>query len=182
MPVTADSYEAKVMERAVFMLCSCASFRSALALYNNVVIADATAAKAYVIESWGGDGKRHRNQTKVIFADGVERVLPACYAIIDLGEDGVLVEEIGVASDDYSWRVGLTAWAPRLLAGETPPEAIRRARNLQGAIRSEYRAQFGSANCLALVRSVSSPAVLPPPAEGADADSIQIPLEFDCYG
>jgi hypothetical protein len=182
MPVTADSYEAKVMERATFMLCSCASFRAALAAVLGVTVPDATAAKAYVIESWGGDGKRHLNVPKVTFADGVERALPRMYAIIDLGEDGVLTEEAGIASDDYSWRIVITIWVPRLLTGETAPDAIRRARNLQGNVRTDYRAQFGATNCLARMRSCAAAAVLPPPAEGADADKIQIPLEFDCYG
>jgi hypothetical protein len=175
MPVTADSYEAKVMERALFMLCSCASFRSAIGA------ATAELAKAYVIESWGGDAKRHQNVAKMTFADGVSRALPETYAIIDMAEDGLDTEEVGVSSDDYRGTVMMTIYVPRKVGTETAPESMRRARNLQGAIRSEYRAQFGADNCLARHSRFSAPAVLPPDAEGPEADLIQIPLDFDWY-
>jgi hypothetical protein len=174
--MAATSYEAKVMAAAVLMLCSCAAFRTL------VGAANVAEAMAYVIKSWGGDAKRTNNVAKATFADGITRALPTIYAIIDLAENGLETEEVGVSSDDYRGSVMITIYVPRKAsAAETAPDAIERARNAQGAIRTEYRAQFGSANCLARCSRFAAPAVLPPDAEGADADSIQIPLDFDWY-
>lgn len=173
--VTPTSYEALVMRNAMTMVQNSAALRTWLG------ITTPAEMLASIIESWGGDARRGRDdQPRQTFADGTTKLIPSKYIIVDIPEDGIRIEEGGDASDDYSGLVNVFIFQERQLAGETAYSAIRRARNLQGTARSEIRAQFGASGRLA--KGIVQPlAIEIPDITSAEKDHLISPLVIDWY-
>ena len=138
------SYEAKVVGNGVAMLAGCAAFRTL------VGAADATGAKGFILESWGGD--------HVINANGDGNTATACDgSTVDLSAafgsvhcERVPAELIGVGVYSRSGEVQILIELPEPPPGETPGETMRRARNLGGALRHQMEAQLGGADAFAV--------------------------------
>jgi hypothetical protein len=138
------SYEAKVVGNGVSMLAGCAAFRTL------VGAADATAAKSFILESWGGD--------HVVNANGDGNTATACDgSTVDLSAafgsvhcERVPAELIGVGVESRSGEVQILVELPEPPEGETPGETLRRARNLGGTIRDQLRNQLGGADAFAV--------------------------------
>jgi hypothetical protein len=138
MVVTADSYEAKAVDLAITMLANSTTFQTL------VGAANATAAKAKIIESWGGNPGRTGGKGKATATDGTQFTINPPFAVVHQSE--IDTELGGVASIDYSGSIGIELHLARVTATDSPPETFRRGRNTLGFIRAELLALFGGAN------------------------------------
>jgi hypothetical protein len=163
MPTTYDSYESKVIEYALAMLINSAQFRLM------VGAATPTDAKSFVVESWGGDPGRTTGKNKFIASDNAQKNAVPPYALIT--ENNIDPQLNGISSIDYNGQVVIQLVMPRKLTGETPPESMRRARNVLGIIRDEIQAQFGTTGRLATGAAISAGPFIPEDS-GADGDAL----------
>lgn len=131
MPVTADSYDARVSAAVVTMLAASATFQALVAAAN------AAAARPFIIEDDSG------RELKGV--DGAAIDLTKAFAVVRLGP---VQSELRAAN---TWgRSGdgeILLFVP-VVTGDTPAEQFRRARNAQGLIRADIEAQFGTAGAL----------------------------------
>ena len=153
MPVTADSYEAKVVEFAITMLAGSATFRAL------VGAATPALAKAFIIESWGGNPPNTGGRGKFTATENSQKTFAPPFALVHASE--MDTELAGTTSYDYSGTVAIEIHMPRQTGSDTPPETFRRGRNTMGAIRDEIAAQFGATNCLATGSTSSAGPTLP---------------------
>lgn len=163
MPVTADSYEAQAVERGIAMLANSSTFQAL------VGAANATQAKAKIIESWGGNPGRTGGKGKATATDGTQFTLTAPFAVVHQSE--LDTELGGVASIDYAGSIGIALHLARVTSTDSPPETFRRGRNTIGAIRAELQALFGGANYLATGTARSAGPTLP---EDSGADGAEL--------
>jgi len=143
MPVTATSYEAQVSAAVTTMLAACAAW---------------TGGRAQIAEDWGDQDGRSVDggiidQTKtwlITRTPGVDETSVAAWTVVHSG----LVEVI------ISFRPERT---------DQPAEAVRRAKNLAGALADQMRAQLGNAGCLLYATfQVGETTVTDPGAAGND--------------
>lgn len=131
---TFSSYEAQVINTGLQMLINSATFRTL------VGAANPTAAQDYVILGDGGQTDDGQAQA------GTGAAIPVGSAHACLGAVRFPVEG-PYPTDTYERRTGdllILIYVPPL-PGSTPAERYVRALNLLGAIRTELRAQQGSA-------------------------------------
>ncbi len=135
MPVTADSYNAKVSEALVQQLADCPAFRTL------VGVANATLAKAFIIEDDGGDAET--GAAGSVACDGSTiNATTASFAVVRL--TGAQRVDRG-ANLTFGWEhTAEIDLIVRPTTGDTPPEAFRRVRNVAGAIMEEFQALFGA--------------------------------------
>jgi hypothetical protein len=143
MSVAYSSYEAKVVENAISMLAGCADFRTL------VNAADATAAKHFIIESWGGDfvAQANGDGNEATSCDGTPIDINQPFAIVHC--ERLSSELAGVGVYGRSGDVSILIELPPPPDGESPGETLRRARNL-GIIRDQLEAQLGGAGAFAV--------------------------------
>lgn len=131
MPVTSTSYEAQVSAALVAMLAGSATFRAL------VGAADSTAARAFIVEDFGGEELRAVDGSTINTAGSwatvrllkTRRVERALYTFGHEGDALVAIHCAAVAND-------------------TPAEAMRRARNAQGTIAADMTALLGTVGAL----------------------------------
>lgn len=130
MPVTSDVRETKMAEALVNCLAACAAWRT------QVGAADATAAKAFIVEQFGG-----RRGDGFVAVDGTTLDTAGSWAMVKVGA----FRSERRAHDSYGWSCDaeIILNVP-VVTADTAPEQLRRARNLQGAVRGQMQAQWGS--------------------------------------
>lgn len=132
MPVTADSYEARHSEAlASVMLPGSATFRTL------VSAADTAAALAFIVEDDSG------RELKAI--DGSALDLTKAFGVVRFGEMNTEVRALYTYG--YSGTAEILLCIP-VVTTDTPAEQFRRARNIQGLVRAELQALFGTAGAL----------------------------------
>lgn len=173
MPVSYDSYEAKAVERVIAMLADSATFRTLVAA------ATAAAAKQRIVESWGGEPRDAAGDERAVACDGTAFAAVPPFAHVHCAELTPTLEGIGVYSYAGTVMIGLAM--PRRAALETPGEAMRRGRNVLGAIRLELTTMLGGSTYLATATiSTQGPEV--PDDTGADRDAIFGTITIDFEG
>lgn len=135
MVVTADFYNSKVSEALVQQLADCAAFRTL------VGAANATAAKAFIIEDDGGDPETGAAGSQASENSTVNAVTGS-FAVVRL-TSGERVDRGGMT---FGWEheadIDLII---RPTNGDSAPEAFRRARNVAGSVMEQFQALFGTA-------------------------------------
>lgn len=173
MTVTYDSYLAKVVEYAITMLAGSATFRTLVAA------ASPTAAKSWIVESWGGDPATAGLAGKAKAVDGTAFVAVPPFAHVH--SPGMDPASAGIGVFTYTGEVFIGLLQARKLTGETPAEQFRRARNIGDAIRAEIQAQFGGTGVLAQgVVTIDGPEM--PDATSADGDALLVNLVISWEG
>lgn len=133
MPVTSDSYEAKVSEAAVNLLAGCATWQTLTSTAN------ATAAKAYIVEDWSGN-EDAGNSTTLKAVDGSTINDAGIWAYVRVL--GTQTEQRAFNTWGRSGSVLFFISLP-IQSGDTPPEVVRRARNAQGSLRANMETAIG---------------------------------------
>lgn len=168
MAVTSDSYEAKVSEAAVALLAACATFQSITG------VASTALAKGMILEDWAGcDDAAAGLNFKA--SNNAALSIAATFAAVRVTE--VLTEQRAQGT----WGRRGTVLVAIFLKGttsDTPPEAFRRARNAQGAIRSEMEAQIGGAATFAWA-DIRGEQIVQDDDTGAMRGFYQIPLTIE---
>lgn len=173
MTVSYTSYKASATLAAITMLSASSTFQTL------VGAANATAAKAKIIEEWGGTPKLAGGQGKAIACDNSAFTATPPYAILRVPE--IQTELIGVGFYRFRGEVELVLLQARKLTSETPPESMRRSTNIADAIRDEILAQFGSSGAFAEgTCSIIGPGL--PDDAGADADALLAHLTITFEG
>ena len=172
MAVAYDSYEAKVLELAIAMLAGSSTFQTLTST------ASVAAAKAYIVESFGGDLRDLTAQKTVKTIDGTVRAWGAPLAIVHLEE--MTAEPVAHLTYDYSGVVATILNLPRTDA-DAPAEHFRRARNTLGGIRTDMQALVGTAGHLAEAH-ISSEGPIIPDISGPNAAFLQGQLLIDWRG
>ena len=138
MPVTSDSYDAKVSEAVVNLVAGSAAFRTM------VSAANPTAALSFIVEDWSGiDDDAPSGAPKA--SNGTTLVITNGYAVVRVSE--LLTERRALGTFGRSGTVDVAIMVPTT-AADTPAENFRRARNAQGTIREQIQAQIGGATTL----------------------------------
>jgi hypothetical protein len=167
MTVTSDSYEAKVSEAAVLLLATCATFQTLTATVTP------TAAKAFIVEDWSGTQD-----------DGSGTAFKACdgSTINDAGL-WAYVRTLGTTTEQRAMNTWGQSGAVLFLisvpiqSADTPSEVVRRARNAQGSIKAEMRAQIGGATTFAWA-DFETPEVVIGDDTGSGRGSVTITVEM----
>jgi len=139
-PVAPSSYECHVVAAAVEQLASTPAFQSAVAANNTA------AAKAYIVEVWGGAMKDEGRLQ--VAASGANLDLATAPLAAHVGADPWDLE-----TEDPAWltftRSGrlLIRLYIRLNPALNPPDQVRTALNTLGAIRAGMEARFGATGC-----------------------------------
>lgn len=144
MPLAATSYEALISAVVIGMLADCASW---------------TFGRGQIAEDWGGQDGRSVDgsaidQTKtwaITRSQGVNETSVAAWTVV---RDG-LVELV-------------IAFKPQ--ATDMPAEAVRRAKNLVGALVDEMRAQLGLPGCLLYATFTIGETVVTDPGSAGNDD------------
>lgn len=173
MPVTYDSYLAKVVEYAITMLAASATFRTLVAA------ADSAAAKTRIIESWGGAPTQAGGVAKAKAVDGTSFTTTPPFAHVHA--TGMDPTSAGIGVYTYRGDVLIGLVQARKLTGETPAEQFRRARNIADAVRADLMAMFGTANCFAQGTIVIDGPELPDETS-ADGDALVATLILSWEG
>lgn len=145
MTVSYTSYEAKVIEAAITMLADSTTFRTM------VGAASPTEAKSKIIETDGGDPSES-GQGKATACDGTTfTVKGSSYAQVACMSFPTDSPVLGWTKRDGEVMIGLIMLET---AGDKPPERMRRAANVFGAIRDEIEAQAGGVGVLNAIPSL----------------------------
>jgi hypothetical protein len=129
MTVTADSYESKVSAAIVQMLADSTNWLLITDAY------DATDAKAFIVEDDGGES--------LLAVDGTPIDITAPWAVVHINES---------KRSDRAWltfgREGSASviLMLRATAGDSAPDAVRRARNTGGLIAADMQALVGASS------------------------------------
>lgn len=135
MPETPTSYEALVVAYAIEQLAACATFQTLTGT------ASAAAAKARIVDGWGGWPADNAGRDKATNALGDVIALEAPFA----EAHSTAFDRQQVALAEYGHRGEVTILVVAAAgADELPPDVMRRGRNLAGAIAAEFQAQFGT--------------------------------------
>jgi len=168
MPVTSDSYESKVSAAAVALIAGSATFQAITAAAN------ATAAKAFIVEDWSGvDDARPNAQPKA--SDGTTLVITNGWAVVRL--ESSATEHRAFNTYGRSGTIDCGIMIPTT-AADNPAERFRRARNAQGLIRAEMQAQLGATDTFASADIRTEPVVLMDET-GALRDHFLCPIIID---
>lgn len=163
MPVTYDSYLAKVVEAGITMLAASATFRTL------VGAADSAAAKTRIVESWGGAPAQAGGAAKAKAVDGTSFTAAPPFGHVH--SPGMQQELAGVGFYIYRGDVMIGLVQVRKLTGETPAEQFRRARNIADGVRADLTAMFGTTGCFAQgTIDIDGPEL--PDETGADGDAL----------
>lgn len=139
MPVTSDSYEAKVSAAVVDLVAGSAAFRTIVNAMN------ATAAKAFIVEDWSGVNDDVPTAGTPKASNGSTLVVTNGWATVRLLE--LLTEQRAFGTYGHTGSVAVAILLPTT-GGDNPAEQFRRARNAQGTIRAQIQAQIGGASTL----------------------------------
>lgn len=129
MAISALSYDAKVSEAAVAMVAASATFQA------RVAAANATAARAFIVEDYGGD--------EALAVDGTAINQSGTYAIVCAGPISTELRAVNTYGRKGTVSVLLIM---AVLIAEDPAARYRDARNFQGLVRADLEALFGTAN------------------------------------
>jgi hypothetical protein len=147
MTVTPSSYEAYSVKYAIDMLAASSTFQTLVGATVGNAAAKIAAAKAFIVESYGGNTNEAGGSAKAYATDGAALTLSAPYAHVNSVR--MDANYIGVGTYEYSGDIEIILVIARTVSGEKAPEIFRRARNVGGGIRSDLEALFGTAGYLA---------------------------------
>lgn len=166
MSTPSTSYEALAFDLGVAHLTNSATWQALLGVSTD------TAARARVVEGDGGIPADHDP------ADGDPQATAGDDSVFDLVPPFAVAageveppEPAGTGVFTRRGRVLFTIVLPRRLPGETPPAALRRARNVLGDIRQECEAAFGATGRLATGTAALEGPFLPDEI-GSDRDAL----------
>ncbi len=128
MTVLPTSYEANVSAALVQALADAATFQATASAAN------ATMAKAAIVEDDAGDSLKA--------VDGSNLDITRFWGLVRMGPTNRVDRAARTWGYEGTATIALIFWPD---ATDTPSEAIRRARNVGGAIASELQAQIGGA-------------------------------------
>ena len=139
MAVSASSYEAKVSEAVVAMIAASAAFQT------ETGAANATEALAFIVEDSGG------RDAKAVDGTAIDQAV-AC-ALISMGP--MQSELRAVNTYGRSGDVAVLLSVP-VDPTEDPDDQFRAARNLQGTVRAEIEALFGTSSSYLTAGTIES--------------------------
>lgn len=169
------SYESKAVRNTIAQLCGCAAFQELVGVANEDDPAE--AARAFVIELDGGTPGRTSGQGSAIACDGSSLLLKPPYAVV--GMEQLDPELAGVASFDFDGDTFIELHLVRLVGDETPPQSLRRGKNILGLVAEQCRARFGATGCLGTGTAGTSGPFLPDESGGLAKEMIgDVNLKF----
>lgn len=136
------SYEQQTCLNIITQLSSSATFQAL------VGAANATAAQAFIIDSWGGPpaSNADKQDTAVVVTGSSIPTVPP-FAIIK--PDPMDSELVGIGVFNRKGVTEIAIYQQRTIGSETPPASMARWRTAHGNIRSDLEQLFGTTGCMA---------------------------------